>query len=120
MLTTILFVEDEPLVAIMVQDMLEELGFAVLGPAGSVAAALTLLEGAAPAAAVLDCNLGREKVWPVAERLQRERVPFVFSTGYGAAGIDPRFASVPVLAKPYDSASLRTALERALRSGAGS
>lgn len=94
----ILVVEDEALVAIMVQDMIEELGFAVLGPA----------------ATVLDCNLGHEKVWPVAERLQQERVPFVFSTGYGASGIDPRFAAVPVLAKPYDAASLRTALERVI------
>ena len=71
----------------MMQDMLEELGFAVLGPAGSVAAALMLLEGTRPTAAVLDCNLGHEKVWPVAEWLQRERVPFVFSTGYGAPGV---------------------------------
>jgi CheY-like chemotaxis protein len=118
--TTILVVEDETLVAIMVQDMLEELGFAVLGPAGSVAAAFTLLDGAAPAAAVLDCNLGQEKVWPIAERLQHERVPFVFSTGYGAAGIDPRFTSAPVLAKPYDRASLRTALERVLGRGSSS
>ena len=57
----ILVVEDEALVAIMVQDMLEELGFAVLGPAGTVAAAFHLLKGAVPAAAVLDCNLGQDR-----------------------------------------------------------
>ncbi len=111
---SILVVEDEALVAIMMQDMLEELGFAVLGPAGSVAAALMLLEGTRPTAAVLDCNLGHEKVWPVAEWLQRERVPFVFSTGYGAPGVHARFASAPVLVKPYDAESLRSALEKVI------
>jgi CheY-like chemotaxis protein len=114
MAAPILVVEDEALVAIMVQDMLEELGFAVLGPAASVASALALLDGAAPAAAVLDCNLGSEKVWPVAERLSRDRVPFVFSTGYGAGGIDARFIAAPVLAKPYDADSLRAALAAVL------
>ena len=110
----ILIVEDEALVAILVQDMLEELGFTVVGPAGTVDSALALLDGAPVDGAVLDCNLGHEKVWPVAELLRRRQVPFVFSTGYGVNGIDARFHEVQVLAKPYDTDSLRLALERML------
>ena len=68
-------------------------------------AATHLLNGA-----VLDCNLGGEKVWPVADALVERKVPFVFSTGYGAAGVDPRFAGRPVLAKPYSVRNLERAL----------
>jgi CheY-like chemotaxis protein len=110
----ILIVEDEALVAIMVQDMLEELGFTVVGPAGTVESALALLAATPLDGAVLDCNLGNEKVWPVADVLRDRQVPFVFSTGYGVNGIDARFQGVPVLAKPYDTQNLRVVLKRLL------
>ena len=101
----------DPIIGMMLQDMLRELQCMPIGPAGSVAAALRLLDEASMLdGAVLDCNLGGEKVWPVADRLVARRIPFVFSTGYGQAGVDMRFAGVPVLNKPFPVRSLRNAL----------
>jgi CheY-like chemotaxis protein len=108
----LLVVEDEAMVAMMVEDMLADLGCTVVEVAGTVAKGLALAssEDAALDGALLDINVGGEKVFPVAEALAARRVPFVFATGYGAAGLEARFAGVPVLAKPFQ----RTALERAL------
>lgn len=108
----ILLVEDEALVAMMIEDMLQGMGCTVVGIAGSVTEGLAFaadtdleLDGA-----VLDVNLGGEKVFPVAQRLKTRGVPFIFSTGYGAAGIVEEFALTPILAKPYGSAALQDML----------
>jgi CheY-like chemotaxis protein len=107
----VLVVEDDPIIGMMLRDMLRELKCEPVGPAGSVTAALKLLETTlALDAAVLDCNLGGEKVWPVADRLVARKLPFVFSTGYGQAGIEPRFKGIPVLNKPFPVKQLRSAL----------
>jgi CheY-like chemotaxis protein len=105
----ILVVEDDPVVAMLSLDWLHQLGFAAIGPAASVNGALRLME-ATPTlnAALLDCNLGREMVWPVADRLIVRRLPFAFATGYRQDVIPPRFADVPVLAKPYSFERLRS------------
>jgi CheY-like chemotaxis protein len=113
----LLIVEDEALVAMMIEDMLSDLGCVVVDVAGSVARGLALTEDAATQldAAVLDVNLGGETVYPVAEKLALAGVPFVFSTGYGLAGVAPRFAGVPTLAKPFNSTTLAAALLSVLR-----
>jgi PAS domain S-box-containing protein len=98
----VMLVEDEALVAMMMRDSLVELGFSVLGPFSRAAEALACAAGDALDAAILDINLGGEPVYPVAERLARRGVPFVFITGYGSESIDPRFAHVPVLQKPIE------------------
>jgi len=85
----------------------------LIGPAGSVAVALAIIDRDHPLdAAVLDCNLRGEKVWPVADELSARKIPFLFSTGYGAAGVEPRFSTRPVLAKPYNAQRLAHALFR--------
>jgi len=101
--------------------MLEALRCVPLGPVGSVAAALTLIEATPKLdGAVLDCNLGKEMVWRVADVLAARFVAFVFSTGYGAEGVATRFAGRPVLAKPYNLKKLEQALIPQLeRSAAG-
>jgi CheY-like chemotaxis protein len=108
----ILVVEDEALVAMLVEDALTDAGFAVLGPARSVAQALEMLRGAAPDAAVLDLNLGGENSLAVAEALAARGIPFVVATGYGAAGLPAHLRHIPVLPKPYDPADLTVAIER--------
>lgn len=115
----VLIVEDDPIIAMLLQDMVEQLGCTVVGPAGSVTAAMRLLEDVPITGALLDCNLGGEKVWPVADRLTERHLPFVFSTGYGEAGVERRFAGVPVLAKPYDVKRLREVLMPLLNAAAG-
>jgi CheY-like chemotaxis protein len=78
----VLVVEDEMIVAWLLQDMLADLGCAVVGPAARVAQALAMIDAEAIDAAVLDVNLNGQKSYPVADALAARGVPFVFSTGY--------------------------------------
>lgn len=97
----ILVVEDEPLVAMLEEDLLLEAGAEIVGPATSVAQALTLIGDGDLDGAVLDVNLGEETAFPVAERLTELGVPFVFVTGYGRQGLIERHAHRPVIRKPF-------------------
>lgn len=99
---TILVVEDEQLVAMLIEDALLDAGATVIGPAATVAEALDLLGGTLPDAAVMDMNLCGESAAPVADRLAALAVPFLIATGYGAAGLPPGHEAVPVLAKPFE------------------
>lgn len=108
----ILVVEDEALVAMLVEDALLDAGALVIGPAATVAEALALLDLETPDAAVLDLNLAGETSTPVADALALRSIPFVVATGYGADGLPPGHITVPVLAKPYDPDDLTAALTR--------
>jgi DNA-binding response OmpR family regulator len=108
----ILVVEDEALVAMLVEDALVDAGFAVLGPARSVAQALEMLNAETPDAAVLDLNLGGENSLSVADALAARGIPFLVATGYGAAGLPAHLRHIPVLPKPYDPADLTVAVDR--------
>jgi len=103
----VLLVEDEALVAMMIQETLTEFGFEVLGPVGTVSEALAAARERCIDAAVLDINLGDDLVYTVAEILSRRGVPFVFVTGYDADSIDARFSGIPVLQKPIERESLQ-------------
>jgi two-component sensor histidine kinase/DNA-binding response OmpR family regulator len=104
----LLLVEDEALTAMMMSDMLTELGFDVIGPFGRVADAMAAVGREDFQAAVLDVNLDGEMVYPVADAVMARGVPLVFVTGYGAEGIDRRFAQVPVLQKPIERQMLQS------------
>ena len=99
----VMLVEDEAMIAMVMEDFLADLDCEVAGPFGAVAPALAWLDAEAtpPDAAVLDVNLGSERVFPVAEALRARGVPFVFATGYGMIE-DRRFDDAPVLSKPID------------------
>ncbi len=112
----ILLVEDEPIVAIMAADLIEDLGAIVVGPAMTLAAALSLAETAALDAAVLDVNLNGVRSDPAAEALARRGVPFVLATGYGAPGAGAA-AGAPVLDKPYTEQALKHALAALIARG---
>jgi two-component sensor histidine kinase/DNA-binding response OmpR family regulator len=105
----LLLVEDEALTGMMMSDMLTDLGFDVIGPFGRVADAMAAVGREDFQAAVLDVNLDGEMVYPVADAVLARGVPFVFVTGYGAEGIDRRFAQVPVLQKPIERQMLQSA-----------
>lgn len=106
----VLVVEDEALVALQLEDMLSDLGCAVIGPAARVHQALDLLNGQRVDAAVLDLNVAGELVYPVADALTRRGVPFIFATGYGASGLTEPYRSRPVLQKPFLLTQLRKAM----------
>lgn len=107
-------VEDEALVAMMLEDMLADLGCEVVDIAGSVRDALNRLTAAFAKAdgAVLDVNIGGEMVFPVADALSELGLPFMFVTGYGRNGIGDRYPGAQVLAKPYSARSLTHALSQ--------
>jgi CheY-like chemotaxis protein len=112
---TVLVVEDEAMIAMMLEDMLADLGCAVIGPADGVAEALELATGPrAIDVALLDVNLGGRPVFEVADVLTARQVPIVFSTGYGEAGLRERDQGAPILRKPFRSSDLTLALHQAL------
>ncbi len=106
----VLVVEDEMIVAWLLQDMLKDLGCAIVGPAVGVAQALALIETHAVDAAVLDVNLNGELSYPIADALVGRGVPFMFSTGYDRARLQENYRSYPVLQKPFHGSLLRKAL----------
>lgn len=104
-------VEDEPIVAIALQDMLEDLGHEVVGPAFRAAAGLLLAQTEEIDAAILDVNLGGgEDSYGVAAALRARNIPYLFATGYGRMGLEPAHQDVPVLQKPYREIQLDAAL----------
>jgi CheY-like chemotaxis protein len=99
----LLVVEDEALVAMLIEDILLDLDCVVIGPVGTVAQALALLHREEIDGALLDVNLGGgERSYPVADALAARDVPFVFVTGYGEDGVEGCYAPVTVLQKPFD------------------
>jgi CheY-like chemotaxis protein len=115
----ILLVEDEPAVAMMVEDMLADLGCEAVGPALRLEEAVELARTAALDAAILDVNMGGRDSADVAEALARRAIPFVFATGYGRSGVPGEWAGGIVLQKPYTQAELAEALDECLRDGPG-
>jgi DNA-binding response OmpR family regulator len=111
----VMLVEDEVLVAMMMEDVLAEWGWDVAGSFGQVQPAVDWLVDRAEAldAAVLDINLGGEMVFPVAEALKARRVPFLFLTGYTAPTGAADFGA-PILNKPFNGEELESALNRLL------
>lgn len=107
----VFLVEDEVLVALMLEDMLADLGCVLVGSADTVAQALSgIADSSALDAAILDVHLRGETVFPVADALLQKRVPFVFSTGFGPAELAMRYPSSHLLAKPYPAEALAQAL----------
>ena len=107
----ILVVEDEYMIADAMQRGLEDEGIIVVGPAPSVRKALRLLDAAADLdGAVLDINLGDEQIFPVADALQARGIPFLFTTGYDAAGVPAAWRHVQRLEKPIEFTAIARAL----------
>ena len=111
---SILIVEDEPLIAMMLEDFLDSLGHSVRGICDSVHGALDEVEKGGFDLAILDVNLKGENVWPVASALRERKVPFVIATG---GHVDPppaEFNDAPVIEKPYTVDRVTPAIEAAL------
>jgi CheY-like chemotaxis protein len=111
----VLLVEDEPTVAMMVEDMLADLGCEPVGPALRIEEALRLARTAPFDLAVLDVNMSGRGSGDVADEIAARGIPFLFATGYGRTGLPERWASAIVLQKPYTEAELAEAMERCLK-----
>jgi CheY-like chemotaxis protein len=111
---SVLLVEDESMVSLLVEDMLKGLGCARVWQAATLAEATTALSNTAPDIAVLDLNLDGEFVDPLADRLAQASIPFVFATAYGRPLVPERWAARLVIQKPFRSETLGAALRAAL------
>ena len=117
MLNDVLIVEDDPIIALDLEDTILGFGVKTVRTAASVAKALELIEQRSPDFALLDVGLIREKSFAVAERLEALKIPFAFVTGYGAeARLPAAFANKPRLPKPCSSDALRVLLRRSAES----
>ncbi|CAN5342029.1 response regulator [soil metagenome] len=105
----VLVVEDEMLIAAMLEDMLGELGAVVVGPAATIADGLLLARSEPLDAAVLDVNVRDQRIDPVADVLAERGIPMVFATGYGQSAI-LAVRGAPVLDKPYTRERVEMAL----------
>ncbi|MDG2535815.1 response regulator [Sphingomonas sp. HITSZ_GF] len=111
----VLVVEDEPVVAMYLEDMLEALGCETIGPASRLADGLVLAESGGFDAAILDINLGGERSTPIAEALRQRGVPFAFASGYGVPP-DGFGDGIPMIEKPYREAQVAGALDLLIHS----
>ncbi len=110
---SILIVEDEPLISMMLEDFLESLGYNVAGTVETVHEALAKVEEGGFDVAIVDVHLKGEHVWPVADRLREQGIPFILATGGHTTPPPAAHAEAPVLAKPYTIDAIEPALNAA-------
>lgn len=109
----ILVVEDDALIAMELEERLQELGYEVLGPAATLEAAEQVLAGARPDLALLDANLGGVSSVPIGVKLHGMGVPLAFCTGYDQIkNAPPELANAPILTKPISDADLVAGLKK--------
>jgi len=110
---SVLIVEDEPLIAMMLEDFLDSLGHKIAGTVETVQEAIARVDEGGFDVAIIDVHLKGEHVWPVADRLVEKGLPFVVATGGHISPPPPEHADAPVLAKPYTIDSIEPALNAA-------
>ena len=109
----VLIVEDDPIIALDLEDMILGFGVRTVRTAANVIRALDMIDERVPDFALLDVGLIRENSFAIAEKLAALDIPFVFVTGYGAAvGLPPALADRPRLPKPCPREALAAALKR--------
>ena len=113
----VLIVEDEALVAMLLEDMLEDLGCVLAGAASNLDQAVEAAGGLELDVAILDMNLAGKPVLPVAEALAARSKPFIFATGYGEGGVPEEWRGRPTLQKPFSMRDVEEALKLAVKSG---
>ena len=105
----VLVVEDEPFIAMTLEDMLTDFGCVVAGSVSQISEALAIIATGELDAAVLDVNLGTQKIDAVADELARRGFPFVFTTGYGRPGLPAPHNKRGVVQKPFRAEELAAA-----------
>lgn len=115
----ILVVEDEGLVAMLIEDTLADLGCVVVGPTGRLDTALQLADDETLDAAILDVTVRGGKIYPVAERLLARGIPFVLASGYGDWALPETLRDQPRLTKPFTTAELERQVRMLCAEAAG-
>jgi CheY-like chemotaxis protein len=122
----VLLVEDESVVAMLIEDILRELGCELVGPVAQLHKAVEMARHESLDAAILDVNLNGHDVYPVADALAARGIPFIFATGYGRDSLRPPYDDRPLLQKPFQQrdvdaafAEVRAMQDAAAGGGAG-
>ncbi|RFB88824.1 hypothetical protein B5K11_25605 [Rhizobium leguminosarum bv. trifolii] len=110
----VLIVEDEGFIALMIEDVLQDLGCEIIASVARLPEACEIAAVVSVDLAVLDVNLAGQSSFPVAQILRDRGVPFIFSTGYGREGLPEEFMESPVLAKPFSAEALQGTVALAL------
>ncbi len=110
---SLLIVEDEPLISMMLEQMVGDLGWTVVGSAHTEANAFELLNHSQPQVALLDINLGLTTSLAVASTCKDRGIFVIFTTGYTARDVPSQCGNAPILAKPFTPDDLAQALKRA-------
>ncbi|HBS77198.1 response regulator [Stutzerimonas stutzeri] len=110
----VLVIEDEALVGMLLEDMLQDIGCEHVELVPRFAEGMQAAENGDFDLAVLDVNLDGVSSFPIADRLIDRNIPLVFATGYGSVGMDPRYAHIPTLQKPFFFSDLEQIVRRAL------
>jgi DNA-binding response OmpR family regulator len=113
---SVVLVEDEAMIRMMVADMLQELGYRVAGEAGRIEEAIGLVQRTDFDLAIIDVNLDGEPIFPVAEAIKARNRPFIFVTGYNTSDLPDEYRDRPSLQKPFRIETLGKLVEAALTS----
>jgi CheY-like chemotaxis protein len=106
----VLVVEDEYLIRMLLEDMLDELGYGVAAAVGTISEARQIATEGEFNAAILDVNLDGQEIYPVADILAGRGLPFVFVTGYGERSLPEAYRGRPALQKPFQAEQLKATL----------
>ncbi len=110
----VLVIEDEPLILMLIEDLLADCGCVIVAVATNLEDAMSRVQEKSFDVAMLDVNLNGKQTFEVAKTIDSMQLPFVFSTGYGSVGIPPHLNHVPVLQKPFGEKELAAALAAVL------
>ena len=111
----VLLVEDEAIIAMLLEDMLGDLGHRVAAIAGRIDQAAKLAAELPVDLAIIDVNLNGEQTYALAETLAGRGVPFIFATGYGVSGLKEEWRRVPTLQKPFQEGALKEAISEVMQ-----
>ena len=110
----VVIIEDEGMVAMLIEDMLADLGHEVVATVGQMERAAQLISETSADIVILDVNLNGEQTYVLASALASRGIPFIFSTGYGSAGLKEEWRSRPALQKPFQTRDLERVMRQVL------
>jgi len=110
---SILIVEDEAMISMMLEEFVETLGHEVRGVASTVDEACQMVREGGFDLAVVDCNLNGEEVWPATELLEQAGIPYILSSGGSISSVPQPYSARPMLPKPYTIGAISDLIEAA-------
>jgi CheY-like chemotaxis protein len=110
----VLVVEDEYLIRMLLEDMLNDLGYEIGAAVGTIPEASEAAVNMQLDVAILDVNIDGKEIYPVADILAKRKVPFVFVSGYDEGSLTERYRNHPSLQKPFQVEQLKATLAKIL------